>query len=94
LLGKPTKRGGQLAFPDFETGGLSSVCVGDRSVSAVFGGFFAAVTGPLRVVLDSVNGFLQFYFKIFERRRNLPFARNDPAGSGCQIPKGGIPHRS
>jgi hypothetical protein len=31
------------------------------------------VNGPLSFDLDSVNGFLQFYFKIFERRRNLRF---------------------
>mgnify|MGYP000884296337 FL=1 len=59
-----------------------------------FFSFTASVSGPLRGALDSVNAFLQFYFKIFETRRNLPFLRNDRAAEGFAIPNRRSPARA
>ena len=57
--------------PRFVTGGLLSVLVGDRGASRQFVGT-PSVDGHIWGVLESVNGFLQFYFKAPQTRRNLP----------------------
>ena len=49
--------------PIFKTGGLLSVYVGDRGVSAVLKRRSRPVNGPLSLTFDSVNAFFAILFR-------------------------------